>query len=101
MWAINFNEVDFGEADAFVAPKVVGFMEREGQTGGRGGVRISKRGVDREGTALLGTKMGAVALLLTPRTPEGRGLAFTQTKTKTQSKKRPKTKKFLSLRTLR
>ena len=88
MWAINFNEVDFGEADAFVAPKVVGFMEREGQTGGRGGVGISKRRVDREGTALLGTKMGAVALLLTPRTPEGRGLAFTQTKA--QSKKRPK-----------
>ena len=42
MWAINFNEVDFGEADAFVAPKVVGFMEREGQTGAGVGLGYRK-----------------------------------------------------------
>ena len=36
MWAINFNEVDFGEADAFVAPKVVGVHGARRPDGGQG-----------------------------------------------------------------
>ena len=38
------------------------------------GVGYQKRRDDREETALLGTKMEAAALLLTPPTPEGRDM---------------------------